>query len=43
MCFSARRPVLDAKQFGWFEGTGCYWHLVDLLWIILFPLLYMVN
>ncbi len=43
MYFSARRPVLDAKQFGWFEGTGCYWHLVDLLWIILFPPLYLVN
>ena len=43
MYFSARRPALDAKQFGWFEGAGCYWHMVDLLWIILFPLLYLMN
>jgi nitric oxide reductase NorE protein len=43
MYFSARRPALDAKQFGFFEGAGCYWHMVDLLWIVLFPLLYLVN
>jgi nitric oxide reductase NorE protein len=43
MFFSARRPALDAKQFGWFEGAGCYWHMVDLLWIVLFPLLYLMN
>jgi nitric oxide reductase NorE protein len=43
MYFSARRTSLDAKQFAWFEGAGCYWHMVDLLWIVLFPLLYLVN
>jgi nitric oxide reductase NorE protein len=41
--FSARRPALNTKQFAWFEGSGCYWHMVDLLWIVLFPLLYLVN
>jgi nitric oxide reductase NorE protein len=25
------------------EGTATYWHLVDLLWIMLFPLLYLVR
>lgn len=24
------------------EGCACFWHLVDLLWIVLFPLLYLV-
>jgi nitric oxide reductase NorE protein len=43
MYFSARRNVLDIRQFVWFEGGGCYWHMVDLLWIVLFPLLYLVN
>jgi nitric oxide reductase NorE protein len=43
MYFSARRTSLDVKQFAWFEGAGCYWHMVDLLWIVLFPLLYLVN
>jgi nitric oxide reductase NorE protein len=43
MYLSARRPALDAKQFAWFEGCGCFWHMVDLLWIVLFPLLYLMN
>jgi len=25
------------------ENTGLYWHLVDLVWIFLFPLLYLVR
>ncbi len=25
------------------ENTGLYWHLVDLIWIFLFPLLYLVR
>ena len=31
---------------GWFtpvEVSGLYWHLVDLIWIYLFPLLYLVS
>jgi cytochrome c oxidase subunit 3 len=25
------------------EGVGLFWHLVDLIWIYLFPLLYLVG
>ncbi|GAB04045.1 cytochrome c oxidase subunit 3 family protein [Gordonia amarae] len=25
-----------------YEGGACYWHLVDLLWMMLFPLVYLV-
>jgi nitric oxide reductase NorE protein len=25
------------------EGGACFWHLVDLLWIVLFALLYLVS
>ena len=25
------------------EMTGLYWHLVDLIWIFLFPLLYLIG
>ena len=25
------------------EGVGIFWHIVDLIWIYLFPLLYLVN
>ncbi|BBU21262.1 cytochrome c oxidase subunit 3 [Mycobacterium xenopi] len=26
-----------------FESGACYWHMVDLIWLILFPLFYLVN
>ncbi len=26
-----------------FESGGIYWHMVDLLWIVLFPLIYLVQ
>ena len=26
-----------------FEGGAAYWHMVDLLWIVLYPLLYLVR
>ena len=38
----ARQP-LDAKMVVWTEATGSYWHLVDLLWIVLFPMLYLLR
>ncbi|HND84938.1 MAG TPA: cytochrome c oxidase subunit 3 [Pseudobdellovibrionaceae bacterium] len=25
------------------EGVGIFWHIVDLIWIFLFPLLYLVG
>lgn len=31
------------RRFPIIEGGACYWHLVDLLWIVLFPLLYLVG
>lgn len=31
-----------AAPFGLIEGAGAFWHLVDLLWIILFALLYLL-
>ena len=32
---------LDARRAGILENTGLYWHFVDLVWIFLFPLLYL--
>lgn len=39
----ARLPRLSVRQLAMMEGGACFWHLVDLLWIILFPLLYLVK
>jgi len=32
-----------AKEIGFFEGSALYWHMVDLLWIVLFTLIYLVK
>jgi cytochrome c oxidase subunit 3 len=32
---------LDSKRSGLIENIGLYWHFVDLVWIFLFPLLYL--
>ena len=31
------------KRWTTAEGTALYWHLVDLVWVILYPLLYLVG
>jgi nitric oxide reductase NorE protein len=38
-----RHAELSATGMALFEGGACFWHLVDLLWIVLFPLLYLVS
>lgn len=38
-----RRPVLSAGRLAFVEGGACFWHMVDLLWIVLFPLIYLVR
>lgn len=39
----ARRAELSATRIALIEGGACFWHLVDLLWIFLFALLYLVS
>ncbi|MCW2550999.1 MAG: cytochrome c oxidase, subunit family protein [Mycobacterium sp.] len=39
---ATRPPELSATRLAVVEGGACFWHLVDLLWIVLFPLLYLV-
>ena len=39
----AGRAELTPKQVGYLEAGGCYWHMVDVIWIVLFPLLYLVR
>jgi cytochrome c oxidase subunit 3 len=31
------------ENYNFLEGTGLYWHFVDLIWIFLFPLLYLIG
>lgn len=39
----AHRGEFNPKYFTPLECVGLFWHLVDLIWIYLFPLLYLVG
>ncbi|HEY7285859.1 MAG TPA: cytochrome c oxidase subunit 3 family protein [Vicinamibacterales bacterium] len=38
----ARRGIITAEYYSPIEISGLYWHFVDIVWIFLFPLLYLV-
>jgi len=33
---------ITAQRFAMLENSGLYWHLVDLIWIFVFPLFYLI-
>ena len=39
----ATRGEFDKDYFSPVDFVGLYWHLVDLIWIFLFPLLYLIK
>ena len=39
----SKKRLLTVKEYAFVEGGACFWHMVDLLWIVLFPLLYFVR
>jgi cytochrome c oxidase subunit III len=39
----AQRRVFSAHYFAPVEMIGLYWHFVDVVWIFLFPLLYLIG
>jgi cytochrome c oxidase subunit 3 len=39
----SRRGRLSARYYTPAEMSGLYWHFVDLVWIYLFPLLYLIG
>lgn len=43
VALKAQRGVYNSTNYVFVENTGLYWHLVDLIWIFLFPLLYLVK
>jgi cytochrome c oxidase subunit 3 len=43
-CFiRTKRGDFTPTSYTALEGVGLFWHLVDLIWIFLFPLLYLVT
>ncbi len=43
LALATRTPSAEPKRFALIESGGCFWHLVDALWIIIFALLYLVE
>jgi cytochrome c oxidase subunit III len=41
--FRSARGQFSSQYFGPVDYVGLYWHLVDLIWIYLFPLLYLIH
>lgn len=41
--YKARRDAIDGRFVVWLESSGCYWHMVDLLWIVIFPMIYLLR
>jgi cytochrome c oxidase subunit III len=39
----ARRDAFSSEYYTPVEVTGLYWHFVDIVWVFLFPLLYLVR
>jgi cytochrome c oxidase subunit 3 len=39
----ATEKYLDRRNIGKLENSGLYWHLVDVIWIFLFPLFYLIT
>jgi cytochrome c oxidase subunit 3 len=42
MVFVVRNKI-NSGNFVLLENSGLYWHLVDLIWIFLFPLFYLIT
>lgn len=43
LIFKAKKGEFHEEYFTPVEMVGLYWHLVDLIWIFLFPLFYLVE
>jgi cytochrome c oxidase subunit 3 len=39
----ASRGHFDAAYYVPVDAVALYWHLVDMIWIFLFPLLYLIG
>ena len=43
MLSASKKTITTDTGLRLFESGGIYWHMVDLLWIVLFPLLYLIR
>ena len=43
MIYKVHKNTLTSTQYVQLENSGLYWHLVDVIWIFLFPLFYLIT
>jgi cytochrome c oxidase subunit 3 len=43
LCLLVRRRRFSAQYYNPIEVAGLYWHFVDIVWIFLYPLLYLID
>jgi len=43
MAIRVRRNALNAQYFAPLETSALYWHLVDIVWIFLYPCVYLIS
>jgi cytochrome c oxidase subunit 3 len=43
MLYFTRRETINRENYARLENTGLYWHFVDIVWIYLYPLFYLVT
>jgi cytochrome c oxidase subunit 3 len=43
MLFLTMKGKINENRFVPLENSGLYWHLVDIIWIFLFPLFYLIT
>ena len=41
--FKVKNGSVNKDRVSLLENGGLYWHLVDLIWIFLFPLFYLIH
>lgn len=41
--FKVGKGSINGGNYSLLENSGLYWHLVDLIWIFLFPLFYLIH
>jgi cytochrome c oxidase subunit 3 len=41
--FKVRKNTIHSQDYVLLENSALYWHLVDLIWIFLFPLMYLIS
>jgi cytochrome c oxidase subunit III len=43
LLYQNHRSIYTAEYYTPIDMVGLYWHFVDIIWIFLFPLLYLIN